>query len=252
MTASLPMYDSPSLKAANDALWTLIRDALGYGPMRLNRREPAQKTWDNPDLVFSQTCSLPYRAGLHEKLRIIGTPDYGVAGCAPGFYRSVLVVRRNDRRRHLSEFATATLARNDPMSQSGWAAIEAHLEETGAGFSFAGRVFDTGAHAASARAVLDRQADIAALDAVTWAILRREDPALSGLRVLSKTRPTPGLPFITARSRDPEPLFDAVAAAITALPDRFRAKLMLRGLVRLPESRYLELPLPAAHAQACL
>ena len=53
------------------------------------------------------------------------------------------------------------------MSQSEWAEIETHLTETHAGFSLAATVIEIGSHAAFARRVLDRQADLAALDAVT-------------------------------------------------------------------------------------
>ncbi len=246
MTASLPMYDMASTRAANDRLWTLIREQIGKGPKALDRVTDPHVTWDDPDLVLSQTCGLPYRSELHSHVTLIGTPDYGLRGCPPGYYKSYIVVRRDDPRERLTDFRGAALARNDVRSQSGWAAIEGHLAETGAGFSFVGHTRDTGGHRASAQAVASGQADVAALDGVTWTLIKREDPVAQDLRVLCSTRPTPGLPLITAKGTDPAPLFTAVQNAIAMLSLRDRAKLLIKGIVRIPEAEYLCEPLPPA------
>ena len=60
--------------------------------------------WTSPDLVFSQTCGFPYRARLHGSVTLIGTPDFGVEDCPPGYYRSVLVARADDPRDTVAEF----------------------------------------------------------------------------------------------------------------------------------------------------
>ena len=77
MIASLPMYDRPETQAANDRLWTLVRansdDPL---PPALTRGEDPWDHWQAPDLTLSQTCSLPYRARLHDKVALVGTPVY--------------------------------------------------------------------------------------------------------------------------------------------------------------------------------
>lgn len=246
MTASLPMYDVASTRAANDRLWTGIRTRCGAGPLTLDRTTDPHETWDDPDLVVSQTCGLPYRSELHGRVQLVGTPDYGLRGCPPGYYKSVIVVRKEDPGRTLAAFEGARLARNDVRSQSGWAAIEGHLSENGFGFSFAGNTLDTGGHALSAEAVADGRADLAALDAVTWILIKRETSLGARLRVLLSTRPTPGLPLITARGRDPGPLFIAINSAISALSARDRARLLLKGIVAIPETDYLAEPLPPA------
>lgn len=104
----------------------------------------------------------------------------------------------------------------------------------------------TGAHAASARAVAEDQADIAALDAVTWAHLQRYDPITQRLKVVAHTQPTPGLPLITARHRDARGIATAVRAAIRNLTETDRAALRIRGLVDIPKSAYLAVPNPPA------
>jgi ABC-type phosphate/phosphonate transport system substrate-binding protein len=238
------MYDTATTRAANDRLWDITRHFLGYGPQQLDRRTDPHVIWEDPGLVLSQTCGLPYRSQLHGRVTLIGTPDYGLRGCPPGYYRSNIVVRRDDPRLHLRDFDGAMLARNDRRSQSGWAAIEGHLAENEYGFSFAGRTLDTGAHALSALAVSDGRADLAALDAVSWTLIKRETKLANALRVLCSTRPTPGLPFIASREQDAAPLFAAIAKAISALSTRDRARLLLKGIVAIPVEAYLREPVP--------
>jgi ABC-type phosphate/phosphonate transport system substrate-binding protein len=240
MIASLPMYDNAATHVANNRFWQAIRTRLGKGPAALDRDTDPHVQWLAPDLIVSQTCSLPYRTELKGKVRLVGTPDYGVKGCPPGYYNSCIVVRREDPRRELRQYQGARLARNDIRSQSGWAALEQELAERGYGFSFENNVLDTGGHAASAQAVARGEADLAAIDAVTWALLCRDDRALTQeLRLLETTKPTPGLPLITSMTEDPSVIFKAVAAAIADLTPADREVLMLKGLKSIAESQYL-------------
>lgn len=242
MIAALPMYDRPETAPANDAYWTAIRTALGYGPAVLTRGTDPWEIWRSPDLFLAQTCGLPFRARLQGTVTLVATPDYGLPGCPPGYYNSVLVLRQNDPARHISAFEGRRLAYNEALSQSGWAAPMGY----GAAFDVAfGDYLQTGAHVASARAVAEGRADIAAIDALTWEMIRRYDRFAPGLRELDRTEPTPALPYVTAAGRDPAPLRAALHAAIMALEDRHRACLGLKGVVALPQAAYLDLPIPA-------
>lgn len=239
--ASLPMYDRPETAAANDRFWQAIRNRLGHGPDTLTRTGELWDHWLSPDLLLSQTCGYPYRAKLHGQVTLIGTPDYGLPGCPPGHYCSVFVARANDHRTTPADFAEAPFAYNEPLSQSGWAAPQNHAASQG--FTFTNTI-QTGGHALSARAVAEGRADIAALDALTWALIQRHDPFATTLREIARTEPTPVLPYITALTRDPGPLFDAISAAIADLSPDDRDTLSLRGLVRLPADAYLAIPNP--------
>lgn len=251
MIASLAMYDFGPAQAANDRLWALIRAGLfGRGidaPQALTRGEHAYwGTWLSPDLILSQTCGYPFRARLHGKVTYIGTPDYGVEGCAPGHYRSVFVARADDPRKTLAEFDGAAFAFNEPLSQSGWAAPQTHAGKLGISLP---PHLQTGGHQLSAKAVADGRADIAALDAVTHALMQACDPVARQLKTVALTDPTPGLPYITAAGRDPDPIFDAVSEAIAALDPADRATLQLKGFVRLPVADYLAVPNPPPPGQ---
>jgi ABC-type phosphate/phosphonate transport system substrate-binding protein len=246
MIASLAMYDFGPAEAANDRLWALVRDALRArglaAPDALTRGEAAfWPAWEAPDLVLSQTCGYPFRARLQGRVTYVGTPDYGVDGCPPGHYHSVFVARADDPRQTLTDFDGAPFAFNEDLSQSGWAAPQTHAAALGIRLPPALR---TGGHRHSAAAVAEGRADIAALDAVTWALMQGVDPSPHHLRVVGTTDPTPGLPLIAAPGADADATFHAVEQAIAALPPEDRATLHLKGVVRLPEAAYLAIPNP--------
>ena len=246
MIASLGMYDFGAAVAANDRLWGLIRDGLRAAgqpaPDALTRGDAAYwPAWQSRDLILSQTCGYPFRARLHDRVTYIGTPDHALDGCPPGHYRSVFIVRRADPRQTLAAFDGAPFAYNDALSQSGWAAPQTHV--AGLGLRLRPAV-QTGGHQLSARAVAEGRADIAALDAVTWALMQDSDPAVPALRVLADTAPTPGLPYIAAAGSDATLAFDVIAAAIAALTPDDRTTLRLRGITRIPPAAYLAVPNP--------
>ncbi len=239
MIASLTMYRRPELEAEHDRLWAQIRDGLRLAgikaPDRLSQDAEEAQVWEDPDLVLSQTCGMPYRLGLDKKVRLVGTPDYGLEGCPPGYYRSALVVRRDDPRRALKEFRNARFAFNDSHSQSGHAA--AYWHTAAEGFWFKTRI-RTGQHRLSALAVSEDEADIAAIDAVSWRLMQAYEPFAEYLRVLDWTTPTPGLPLITGQGNDAEAMFDIVRDAIASLPGTDRSKLGIKTLIRIPEASY--------------
>jgi ABC-type phosphate/phosphonate transport system substrate-binding protein len=251
MIASLPMYDRPETAAANDRLWTLIRDGMRAAglaaPEALTRgANDLWPQWTSPDLAFSQTCGFPFRARLHATVTLVGTPDYGIECSKPGYYRSVFVVRADDPRATLPDFSGARFAFNDAMSQSGWAAPQTYAQGLGLRLPPA---LESGGHRLSALAVLQGRADIAALDAVTWRLLRRWEPEMAGLRAIEMTDPSPGLPFIASRSHDAEQMFAIVDAAIRGMPSADRDATGIRGLIRIPAETYLAVPTPASPEQ---
>jgi ABC-type phosphate/phosphonate transport system substrate-binding protein len=243
MIASLAMYDMVALRGANDRLWQAIRARLGHGPDELTRDGDLWQIWQSPDLLMAQTCGMPFRTRLHPKVTLVGTPDYGLPGCPPGYYNSVLVVRVDASDDRVADFSGGRFAYNEPLSQSGWAGPITHLDAAGVRFSV---MLQTGTHANSARAVAEGAADIAGLDALTWQLLQDHNSALTDqLRVLETTDPTPALPYITAAGRNPAPIAAAVRAAFGDLPPQDRDALHLKGLVDIPAPAYLAVANPA-------
>ncbi len=238
MIATLPMYDRAETAAHNNKFWLAIKKALGFGPDRLSRTEDLWSLWQNEDLVFAQTCGLPYRKYLFDKVHYVATPDYGLHGCPPGYYNSLFISYENQE---LSKAAQGTFAFNETLSQSGWAGPMCHLDTLNLSPK---AVVKTGSHVNSARAVAEKQADFAAIDAQSWRMIQTHDPFAKSLLVIGETAPVPGLPFICGKKLDPDAVCAAIETAILNLEEKTREALSLKGVVRIDPQRYLEMPTP--------
>jgi ABC-type phosphate/phosphonate transport system substrate-binding protein len=246
--ASLPMYDLPELAWANDALWTGLAERLRAAgvegvPDRLARGAPLASLWTDPDLLLAQTCGYPLVKALAGKVQLVATPRYHARGCDGPFHRSAVVVRTENTASGLADLRGACCALNDPASNTGMNLLRAEVAPLANGGAFFGKVVVTGSHAASAEAVAEGAADLAAIDAVTFAQLQRHRPqAVRRLRVLMWTMRSPGLPLITSALTDPATL----RALIDGLDDiardpalrAARAELLLEGFHVLPKAHY--------------
>ena len=241
MIASLPMYWRAETAAAWQRFWATVQAQAARAGVDLPDLTPPDDLpadwadhWRRPDLMLSQTCGLPFRTTLKDQVSYVATFDFGLR-CAPGYYHSCAILRAD--RPH--GFRATSLAYNAADSQSGWAAVHDHTAFD--------RLLVTGAHEASARAVAEGRADIAYLDAVTWRLLERFTDLGTHLRVADRTPPTPGLPLITAKGRDPDPLRRALDAAVRTLsPDEAADLGGLKGLAVLDPADYYAVPLPPA------
>ncbi len=254
--AALPMYDWPEVRGATDRLWVALREALRAegvaAPDALDRERAAEALWTHPRLVLAQTCGLPFVRELESRVTLLGAPDYGLPGLAPGFYDSVVVVRADDPRDTLASFGGARLALNSTGSQSGWAALLHHAAPLAEAGSFFGAASVTGAHTASAEAVAAVAADLAALDHVSWRLFRAHRPAAARLRVLMRTDPTPALPLIAAAGTDAARHRTAIEAAFAALDPPARDALGLCGFRRFEPADYAVIARRAAAGEARL
>lgn len=245
MIASLPMYDRPETRGATDRFWHLIRDGLRArriaAPDELTRSGDPMADWRAPDLVFSQCCGLPYRAQLSDILLPFAVADYGL-GLPDGRYTSVIVSHT------AGPLQTPRLAVNDPLSQSGWAALVTWLRFHR---MTPGSVTFTGSHAASARLVLARKADIAAIDAHTWQLMQTYDGWSHDLCDITipdgcaaARLASPGLPFVTRRGNDPAVFRAALTDAAAALSEDDRHILRIERIHPVGPEAYLALSVP--------
>jgi ABC-type phosphate/phosphonate transport system substrate-binding protein len=239
------MYDFGDLMPANDRFWFCAAKTLKEhgiaAPETLNREDDLWQIWQSRHLVLAQTCGYPYRARLHDKVALIGTPDYGLPDCAPGYYRSVFLARKDDPRRTIAAFSGARFAYNDALSQSGWANPQLFAQALGIHLMPG---LKTGAHRASAQAVAESAADIAALDAVTWRHMLRNRLVPENLHVIDQTEQSPGLPYIAAKGANNSVMLSALRQAIGTLKEADRAVLGLQGIVEISSTTYLTMPNP--------
>lgn len=244
--ASLGMYDSGPLQGANDRLWTAIAGHLRAAgldriPDDLDRSRPLADIWDDPDLLLAQTCGYPLMTRWRGRLRYIATPCYRAPGCDGVAHRSRIVVRADEEAETLAAFRGRRVALNDRHSNTGMNLLRALIAPLAEAGAFFGAVIETGSHAASARAVAEGTADIAAIDTVTFAHLDREAPAVTRtLRTLSWTAATPGLPFVTAPTTSTgivQMLRRAISSAIEEQRDA-ADRLLLDRIERVGLRRY--------------
>lgn len=238
--ASLPMYARPQTAAAEAAFWAELRATCDSAPDALSAPDDLAAHWRAPGLVFSQACGLPLRAGLLEHVALLGTPDYGLPGCPPGYYNSVLVMRANDPRDPVRDREGLRVAVNGFDSQSGWTALLTSLGAVPGDFD---AVLESGAHAVSAKMVREDRADLAAIDAQSWRMMQRHDPDAGALREAARTEPTPGLAYICAAGL-PAGLRPDPMRAFDRLSPELRQTLGLRGVASIGAEAYRALPLP--------
>jgi ABC-type phosphate/phosphonate transport system substrate-binding protein len=221
MQAALPMYFAPP--AALQAFWAALADLLRDYPQvaatdipgELKHGVDCHGQWLESDLLLSQACGYPLVTQLAGKVQLVGTFAYDAPGVDGIACRSQLICRAADPRADLLAFAGSTLAFNDTISQSGYNALR-HLvaQTTSAPRPFFAAPVVTGAHYRSIEAVRSGAADMAAVDAVSWALWQQHNPQqATELRVFGQTGAYPGLPLITALQTPPAGL----AALRTAL-----------------------------------
>lgn len=203
--AALPMYDLPELKAETDRFWQALRDRLdqaGIGALPQILSRPARLTafWRQPNLLLGQTCGYPLVTALRDTVQLVATPVYKAPGCEGPNYRSVIVVRASAAFRNLAELRGGICAINTTDSHSGMNILRAELAPFAPPAPFFAEIQVTGGHVASLAAIQKGEADIAAIDCVTFALLARWRPeAVAGLRILKRTQAAPALPLITSR-----------------------------------------------------
>lgn len=233
--ASLPMYDLPGTRGDWMLLWRHMAGALRRqgiaAPHHLTRPHDLARHWRDRRLLVSQTCGMPYRQGLHSHVALLGAFDFGLPGCPAGYYRSLLISRSDDARPLEALLANGRVVINATDSQSG----------NGVWDQFVNRACvlpESGSHAASLRALQAGRADLAAIDAQTWRLLRRRPGMTLGLRVLTMSKPTPALPLITAQ-KALAPLIQHALVRMT-VPPQLRSRLGLRGFVPFASRAYLD------------
>lgn len=242
--ASLPMYDWPEIESATDRFWEMLRGQLEAAaipaPRRLRRSADPESGWLSDDLVLSQSCGYPFSTVLKDRVTLVGTPAYMIDAPA-GSYFSVVIARCGEEKRTVAELPARRFAFNARNSQSGFRAAMRWLAAHGLGLPEART--ETGSHRGSIRAIAEGRADFASIDAVSWQLALRHEPAAKDLTIVARTPVTPGLPFITARAHAAvrRRMAAAVEAAIAELEEDVLQALLLTGFVRTEPADYAPL-----------
>ena len=86
LTASLPMYNLPEMRAVNARFWEalgrlLIEAGVRDVPEKLTFEQPPVPERIGPEVLFSQTCGYPLETIFTGQAVRLGTPCYAAPGC---------------------------------------------------------------------------------------------------------------------------------------------------------------------------
>jgi ABC-type phosphate/phosphonate transport system substrate-binding protein len=193
---AFPMYAVN--RRDTDALWLAVQELLVARGVPVGNLTPVlpQETlvehWRNPQLILSQTCGYPLVTQLLD-VQVVGCFHYTAPGCESIYYRSVLVVREEDKQQTFADFRDRTVVCNSTDSQSGYNVLMKRVTPLAVNGRFFSRVVLSGSHRQSLIDVKRGEGDIAAIDCVTWALLQRHEPALlDGLAIIDQSPLAPG------------------------------------------------------------
>ncbi len=263
LICAYPMYQMPELEPAVSAWWQGLRQHLvnqglndGDLPKLLFKPEDYYAHWRNPTLLLSQTCGFPLTHELHNQVQYVATQSYQTAYTKGPTYCSLVLVHKTNSANHISQLKHTRLAVNSDDSQSGYHALRRFIAPLAGNERFFSEVVHSGSHRQSMALVASREADVCAVDCVTYGLLQTHAPAtVANLRVLTATQSAPGLPYVTSLATSPATLIklrgSLAAAALDPALKSIRQQLLM-GPVEVIEglSPYQEIINQAEQANA--
>lgn len=240
MRAGLPMYDPPELRPAVDAWWQGLARAfraegLDEVPERLDRELAFDALWSASDLLFAQACGYPLMSMWSDRLGYLVTPRYAAPGCEGSSYCSFIVVPANSTAQCIEDLRGGRCSINSRISHSGFNALRSHVAPLARSNRFFGAICVSGGHAESLDQIARGEADIAAIDCVTYELMRRcRSATIAATRIVGRTARAPGLPYVTRIDAAPEVRERLAAGLLRAFADpslaSVRAELLIDGV----------------------
>ena len=234
--AELLMYVAPEpIQQANQQWLTRILEHLGLRRLNADHLD-LYALWRAPELLLTQTCGYPLITQLRGQVRVIGRPRYELPHSSDGEHCSVLLTRDDNPHQTLADFYNSRGVINGHDSNSGMNLLRERLASLQRNGRFFASVGISGAHRESLRWLRENRADLAAIDSVTYAYLARFAPLeVAGLRIVTRSAPSPTLPYIGALGLSDEQA-DQVRQAMNQA---------LRDLPQVAETLGLQEVLPA-------
>jgi ABC-type phosphate/phosphonate transport system substrate-binding protein len=194
--AEFGFYPFEDVAWAYEKLWSATASRCAWLPRELTQTSDPRKLWHRNGAFVSQTCGWPLVTQLAEQVRVVGAFRQTTPESASHFYRSVVLGRVDGTP---FDFQGSVAAVNEMNSLSGWVSLIAAIH--GPQESWRGQIRESGSHAESVRMLCRGEADIASIDSVSLAHLRRIEPAaVDSLFVICYGPLVPCLPIIAHRS----------------------------------------------------
>ena len=219
------MYDMPEVSQAIDSLWQgiahhLRREGVRDVPRQLVHDQPLGDLWSDRNLFFSQCCGYDVVHGFEDRLQVLGTPWFSAPGCSNGNYASFVVVPENSPYQDVIDMLGKSVVINGPESQSGMNALFSLVAPYSEEGKFFSDVLVSGSHVESLAALARGDADVAAVDCLTYELLRLYRPAtIDGTKPIGSTYPAPAPPYVTRLNVGNETVTRMTNALLAAFED---------------------------------
>jgi len=223
--AAYTMYGGPPVRPAVGEWWAGIAGRLTDAGLADVPAEPTftlgeREQWTHPNLLLAQTCGFPMMKGVTGPVRLVCTPVYDVPYADGVNYCSLVIVAKESEATSLNDLRGKRAAITKPTSHSGYNALRrlvadyvaqweaemgGDIPDLAGGRRFFSSVIETGNHLNSVKAVAAGDADVAAIDCVSFHFIKTLAPdAMDQVKILTTTPQAPGLPLITAGWRSDE------------------------------------------------
>lgn len=197
----------------------------------------------NPQMLLGHTCGYPLMHFLKTDCLPVCVPLFNVEGCQGKYYSSHLITPANSDINTLADCQNQTVAINGPDSNSGMNVLRHAVSRLGARAPYFSEVLVSGSHLNSVRAVAKGEASLAAIDSISFALIKDEWPELvEGVRNIGFTEKTCGLPFVvpanSAELTNSEMIIDALNTSLSNLAASERNHLHLIGFEKVQQQDY--------------
>ena len=205
------------------------------------RFDTEKKAYLSPDMLLGHVCGYPYLQSWWRTHEPVCVAEFDLPGTRGQMYSSWLVCSKDHPARNLADFAGGVAAFNDLNSNSGMNVLRYAVSTTGKGKEFFFRGVESGSHLDSMRLVASGEADLAAVDAISYHHAIRLEPILeNALRIVSQSVSTPGLPFIMHRGANIKKttLVDALNGCIDQLDSESKSTLRINRFSAIHHEDY--------------
>lgn len=196
-----------------------------------------------PDLWFGHTCGYPLMTRLRQQVGPFCVPLFDVPGTDGEYYSSRIIVAADSSIESIIDSRGCVAAMNNPDSNSGMNVLRYAVAQVHENGDFFARVVTTGGHLYSLQAVAEGAADIAAIDCVSYQLIKDWRPELcSRLRIIADSVQTCGLPLVMAHAllaeTDTRELTSRLNEALACCGDEVAATLHLTGFAEVTLADY--------------
>ena len=161
------------------------------------------KVFSAPELLVAQTCGYPWLKKWQPTHQLITVAEYALEGTKGHQYCSWIITNKKNKRRSLEDYRDGIAAINGFDSNSGMNVLRHAIAALSRESRFFGEIKVSGSHLKSIELVARGEADIAAIDSVSFHYFKQLIPQhIADVAIIGQTEYTTGLPFIASNKLD--------------------------------------------------